>query len=388
MRIRQMTRQHNQRCHSVSGAIALLLAAAMGIASTAAAEEHWDFTGHVSASVSSMSGRVERIEVTVGDGGRGPYKAVLVGDPSLPTHTFYRPRNLHPFGPSQPLPILAFANGGCRDSSGEFRNLLTDIASYGYLVIAIGPASNAATEGSEDPISVTRSSQLLQAIDWADRQNELAGSPYEHKVAVNEVAVAGQSCGGMQALAASSDPRIKTTLVLNSSSVIVGLPHAIITHPTQSDSHAAQLKTGEYGHAGVNLKAMSAVLSQMAQRYDPYLPAVSLKGTHFPNSADALEHLHGPMLYISGGPADIAYLGAQHDFNAIHNVSVIWLNENVGHYPATYRKPDGGDFAVAAVAWLNWRLKGQAAGRHMFLGSHCGLCRNPRWKIAIKNVRQ
>lgn len=371
-------------------AIASLLALGMGLSSPAFAAEHWDFTGHVAANVSSVSGRVERVAVTVGDGGRGPYKAVLIGDPSLPTHTLYRPRDLTSFGPSRPLPVMAFANGGCRDSSGEFRNFLTDIASYGYLVIAIGPASNAATEGSEDELSITRSSQLIDAINWAARQNDLAGSPYEHKLALNEVAVAGQSCGGMQAIEASADPRVKTTLVLNSSSDIVGGPHSgrpqVAGASIASPSGPAHLARGEYGHTGGNLQGMMAGLTKMARRYDPYLPPASFTGVHMPDSARALEHLHAPMLYLSGGPSDIAYFGAQHDFRAIDGLPVAWLNENVGHYPGTYRHPHGGDFAVAAVAWLDWRLKDMAEGRQMFLGPHCGLCKNPKWKIELKNM--
>ena len=32
--------------------------------------------------------------------------------------------------------------------------------------------------------------------------------------------------------------------------------------------------------------------------------------------------------------------------------------QDVGHYPATYRQPNGGAFAVAVNAWLDWHLKG------------------------------
>ena len=40
-----------------------------------------ELTGHVAFDVESRSGRVETLEVTIGDGGTGPYKAVLTGDP-------------------------------------------------------------------------------------------------------------------------------------------------------------------------------------------------------------------------------------------------------------------------------------------------------------------
>jgi len=100
-------------------------------------------TGTVSFDVGSASGRVESIAVQVGDGGSGKYKAILAGDPGLPTHAIYRPRDLKPFGGENLLPVVAFGNGGCRNGSGEFRNLLSDIASHGYIVLAIGPAGDA-----------------------------------------------------------------------------------------------------------------------------------------------------------------------------------------------------------------------------------------------------
>ena len=76
-------------------------------------------------------------------------KTILAGDPSLPTHAIYRPRDLRPFGAKLLMPIVAFGNGGCRNGSGEFRNFLSDLASHGYLIVAIGPAGDAVVAGSE-----------------------------------------------------------------------------------------------------------------------------------------------------------------------------------------------------------------------------------------------
>ena len=79
-----------------------------------------DFTGHVSFNIGSESGRVENISVTVGDGGTGPYKAILSGDSTLPTHTIYRPRDLTRFGPY---------NAGVEGSSPSL-STTTSFASY------------------------------------------------------------------------------------------------------------------------------------------------------------------------------------------------------------------------------------------------------------------
>src|SRR5438552_3397545 len=89
---------------------------------TMAQDEVPELTGTLAFNVASRSGRVERLVVTIGDGGTRKYNAVLMGEPSLPTHAIYRPRDLRPFGEKNPLPIVAFANGGCRNTSGEFRN--------------------------------------------------------------------------------------------------------------------------------------------------------------------------------------------------------------------------------------------------------------------------
>ena len=67
--------------------------------------------------------------------GSGPYPAVREEPASLPTHTVYRPADLSKISR---LPVLLWANGGCRNTSVEFTRFLGDLASHGYLVIAIG----------------------------------------------------------------------------------------------------------------------------------------------------------------------------------------------------------------------------------------------------------
>jgi hypothetical protein len=56
-----------------------------------------ELSGTLAFNVGSRSGRVERLVVTIGDGGTGQYKAVLIGEASLPTHAIYGPRDLTPF---------------------------------------------------------------------------------------------------------------------------------------------------------------------------------------------------------------------------------------------------------------------------------------------------
>jgi hypothetical protein len=324
-----------------------------------------DFTGHVAFNVGSDSGRVENIAVTVGDGGTGPYKAILSGDSTLPTHTIYRPKDLKPFGASHRLPLVAFANGGCRDSSAEFRNLLSEVASHGYLVVAIGPAGTAAVAGSEEHVGTTKASQLLDAVDWAIREATRPASRFFQKVDTTKVAVVGQSCGGMQALAVSGDPRVSTSIILNSSSAIAGRP----------------------GSVPPDVQSLMASLNKASQRYTPFGPPNSQNmNQDVPAPAGALATLHAPIAYIAGGPSDLAYAGAQRDFDAITNLPAVFINRNVGHYPGTYREPNGGAFAIAVTAWLQWQLKADPNAGRMFVGSDCGLCRDSKWTVATKNL--
>ena len=52
-------------------------------------EKRPDLIGMLTFQVDSPGGRIENLIVTIGDGGTGPYKAVLMGDSSLPTHAIY-----------------------------------------------------------------------------------------------------------------------------------------------------------------------------------------------------------------------------------------------------------------------------------------------------------
>ena len=297
-----------------------------------------ELSGLLRSDVSSESGRVESLSITVGDGGTGPYKAVLAGDPGLPTHTIYRPLDLDAFGPNNRLPVVAWANGGCRNSSGEFRNFLSEIASHGFLVVAIGPAGSSAVLGSEDQIGGSQSSQLLDGVDWAVSENNREISEYYRKIDTSKIAVMGQSCGGLQALEVSPDQRVTTTVLWNSGVLNESPPESIRMN----------------------------------------LPEVS---------KEILQRLHAPIAYFIGGSTDIAYENGADDFARIQQIPALFANRDVGHYPATYREPNGGAFAMAGVAWLKWQLKGDETAAKMFVGDSCGLCQDADWTLEKKNIR-
>src|ERR1044071_7825224 len=105
---------------------------------------------------------------TIEDGGTGPYKALMLTEPTLPTHTVFRPKDMSSFGKKNKLPIIAWGNGACANSPWEHVNFLSEVSSYGFLVVAIGPMPK---EGERGGGSRSTSSQMLDAINWAIAQN-------------------------------------------------------------------------------------------------------------------------------------------------------------------------------------------------------------------------
>jgi hypothetical protein len=365
-----------------------------------------ELTGTVGFNVGSNSGRVENIAVQVGDGGSGNYKAILAGDSGLPTHAIYRPRDLGPFGGKNLLPVVAFGNGGCRNSSGEFRNLLSDIASHGYVVVAIGPAGDAVVGGSEMKTGITQASQLLDGVNWIEKENARSGSEYYGKIDATKVAVMGQSCGTAQAQQVSGDPRVATSVLLNgggrmgaprSAAPAANAPAPPANAPAPAAGRGAPGAAGQAPGAYGNVGAPGAGPAGAApvNRYAPYEPredmaaAMARMGAAGGGAGEGRPPVtfHGSVLYLPGGPFDMAFNGAVAGYEALEGVPAALAYQDVGHYPATYRQPHGGAYAAAVEAWLDWQLKGIQTAKQSFLGDPCGLCRDPKWTIKTKNLK-
>lgn len=276
--------------------------------------------------------------------GSGPFAAMKEEIPALSRHVVYRPANLAAMG-ERKLGVVAWGNGGCSDDAASSRFHLLEIASHGYLVLAAGrilsgpgapppaarPAAPAAPEGGLPPARTT-ASDLSDAITWALAENQRAGSPYFGRIDPAQVAVSGFSCGGLQALRVAADPRVKAVVLHNTGVLVDG--------PSPS-------------------------------------PEMNL-------TKDALNGLHTPVIYILGGPSDIAYKNGMDDFQRIQKVPVAVANLPVGH-GGTFHEPNGGSAAHVATSWLNWQLRGDSKAAQVFLGQDCGLCRDQKWTLQWRN---
>jgi dienelactone hydrolase len=282
--------------------------------------------------------------------GTDPFPAVMEQDPGLPTHTIYRPKDLAGLG-GQKLPIIAWGNGACVNNGSSYKAFLTEIASHGFLAIAIGPpqapraAGNpdaqpagrgAANAGQRGAGPATKSSQLIDAIDWALAENGRKDSQYYGKLDASKIAVMGHSCGGIQALAVGNDARIK---------LIGNWSGGLFTTPPNG--------TGA---------AMENVPKEQ------------------------LDKLRSPVFYISGDSTDIAFANSNDDFKRVSKVPAFraW-KDGIGH-GGTYNQPNGGEFGKVAVELLEWQFKGDREAGKMFVGANCGLCRDPKWHVEKKGI--
>lgn len=269
-------------------------------------------------------------------GGSGPHKAIAVRERSLQDFVVYRPVNMDAamvvgrpmmFATGQPkkekLPVLVFCNGGCMDTSIGYENMLADVASYGYVVVAIGQLQMLAQHEKDQH---TPSSMVKKALDWICQQAADPASPYYNKVDVEKIAAAGHSCGGAQVLANAADKRLKTYLILN---------------------------------AGMGKMTMADA------------------------SRKSLKNLHGPILYLVGGTEDVAWKNAQMDYDAIKKIPVVLADNTTSGHGGTYEQPCGGDNSRMVRAWLDWQLKGRQEPKAIFIDGDLKDYNN--WTIKHKN---
>lgn len=312
----------------------------------------------------------------------GPYPVVLDAVPTLPDHTIYRPADLSKV-PGK-LPVIANGNGGCINQGNYQEGFLAEVASYGFIVTAPGailrggvkqdvppggiPAQNLPPGGGRAPQAAppattpqapaapagqgrgaqgaanlmagrqSKPDQMIAVLDWVMTENAREGSIFRGKLDADHLAVMGGSCGGLEAIFAAGDPRVKT---------FVGMNTGIIR---------GQRPAGAQG------------------------PGMSM-----PASEADLAKIHTPSLYVIGGPKDVAYPNAEKDFEAIQKVPLFNANIEAGH-SGTWMESRGGAMGEVVIAWMRWQLQSDKTSARMFQGPDCGLCTDKRWTVKKKNM--
>jgi hypothetical protein len=266
-------------------------------------------------------------------GGSGPMKASYAAIPEFPRHTLYQP-NASFIQSGMKMPVIIWGNGACAGWGGWFSKFLAEISSHGFVIVANGDPNISGL------LTMTKGTDMIDAIDWVYKN---AGSGQYAHIDKSRLAVAGQSCGGVQSYSASLDPRVTLTGIFNSGLINAG-------------------------------------------------------------NTNLFEQLHAPIGFFLGGPSDIAYenVGAhmysflweyeqltsdqgERDYkNLPAKIPTVKVNLPLGHM-GSYGDAYGGKFGKAAVAFFKWQMKGDQEAGKSFLDPATSSLTKDGWNIVSKN---
>ena len=249
--------------------------------------------------------------------------------PGLPGWTVYRPANLTS-GIRGKLPILVWSNGACTISNDGYLYFLTQIAAQGFVVVAFGaPGEHASPNG------IATADRLKTAIDWATSSPGHGGPAYFNQLDASKIATIGHSCGGVDAeYTAATDPRVKTAVILNS---------------------------------GFQPDGMCGLSGPLAC------------------SRALIPGLNGPVIFISGGPSDVAHQNSIANYNLATVPAVLAFHATAGHggfYGSASRTVQL-QAIRAVVEWLDGTLNGDAEALQFLTGSG-GLASMSGWTVQSK----
>ncbi|MFI9009924.1 cellulose binding domain-containing protein [Actinosynnema sp. NPDC053489] len=237
-------------------------------------------------------------------------------------YTVFRPSNPQVVGGA--LPVLAFGNGACAHTDNrEVTQALTFIASKGFVVVDTGSVDgspNGVPSGSPIP------SLLTGAITWAEREHNRPGSPLAQRLDLTRVATAGHSCGGLEALVAAQDRRVDAAVSLNS----------------------GFFADGSFGY-----------------------------------SRSELGKLHTPVMFLDGGPSDVAYDNTRANYNLATVPAMLAEHPQAGHvgFITGSQLTEG---MTAVVHFLDMVLNNNQTARSYILDPS-GLASRSPWAVSRKN---
>ena len=275
--------------------------------------------------------------------------STVADEEMFPGYTVFYPQDLSAFPKKDKLPILVMSGPGCVKSAAPFRPFFEEMAAHGYLMIACGPLTmggprpggDGRPEGAAPRMAQNTKEDMLAAIDWAFAENERKDSPFYGKIDTKNVSVMGQSCGGILCLDIMTDPRITLLTMFNT---------GLFAAPAG----------GGFSMGGVQSEPKDQVFAR----------------------------LKVPIAYFVGG-TDMARPNATDDYPYIENVPVfLAVREIEGDaHGGTFREEKGGAFGEAAVAWLDWNLKGRKGEAAKFLGDDNMFDSDPLWiEYKHKNI--
>lgn len=230
-------------------------------------------------------------------------------------------------GGDEKFPVFVWGEGACSRDGFSNQSAMVEIASHGYFVVADGTPNGSEGRQMDRNDMEAMGAPLVAYIDWALAENEKPCSVYYQSMEPAKVASNGFSCGGLMAQGTITDPRIVTWGVTSS------------------------------GMAGA-------------------APAF-------------YDEVHTPVLFVEGGPDEVAYDGGLEGYQAIAQVGVpvLWFSKDLGHGGDLFT-PNGGDFTKINLAWLNWQLKGDesATGKALLVGADCPYCSDNQWEVMSANL--
>jgi hypothetical protein len=285
--------------------------------------------------------------------GNGAYPATYAMAPGGMEDVVYQPKDLSLV--KGKLGVYIWGNGGCGYDATSARFHLIEIASHGYVAIAPGeilsgpkaPAQPTAAPGQapgSGPNKRATSEKMIAALDWILAENQRSGSPYFGKIDPASVAFSGHSCGGIIAMNAALDPRAKALILENS-----GLFRQPLGGAASNDQTASVFK----------------LMGQM-KKVD-------------------LVKLHTPVLYILGGPQDMAEPNGLDDFQHIQHVPVFVADHPGAGHGGLFSEPNSEGTKIE-LDWLDWQLHKDSTASHTFTGPDCTLCRDFRWVVYRKHI--
>ncbi|MEK8026959.1 alpha/beta hydrolase family protein [Pseudaquabacterium rugosum] len=265
--------------------------------------------------------------------------------PGLPGYTVYRPVDLAAVGGT--VPVLLWGNGACKTSNHQYWDVLGAIAARGFVVVAYGAADQVVIKET----NTVTPARMQASLDWV--KNQATSHAGYAQLDTGKIGVFGTSCGGLEALLAGADSRVKAVGALNTGFFAAG--------------SAGSTSTGGYTVANVlDLKA--------------------------------------PTLFVGGGPSDVAYAQTHSNYDAATVPVVLAENPAGGHsglwaglrytFAAVGDTTATGstvDYTITTqaietvVRWFDYTLNGVTAQGDHLLGTNCGLCQVSGWTVQSRN---